>query len=44
MLGGSVVIELKQVVHGVPYKDVGLNSNMPNGCKRVNKSHWHPLR
>jgi hypothetical protein len=38
----SVVIKLKQVVHGVPYTDLGLNSNMPNGWKWANKSHWHP--
>jgi hypothetical protein len=43
MSRGNVVIELKEVVHGVFYKDVGLNSNMFNGCKWVNKSHLHPL-
>ncbi len=43
MSRGNVVIELKEVVHGVPYRDVELNSNMLNGCKDVNKSHWHPL-
>jgi hypothetical protein len=43
MLEGSVVIKLKQIVHGVPYTDVGLNSNMPNGWKWFNKSQSTPL-
>lgn len=33
MLEGNVVIKFKQVVHGVPYTNLGLNSNMPNGWK-----------